>query len=215
MATIRVLIVDDHVLFADAIRVSLQRAGFAALVATTGHEAVDLVRRDPPEVVLLDIGLPDQSGLVVGRAIRDLAPDVRIIALSGLDDPRLAQEAVRMGFSGYLTKNVPISRVISALKEALEGRPVGARGVSFRSNGGTTDSTELIAQQLTNREREVLGLLVEGLSGEAIARKLDVSGNTVRTHVQNILSKLQVHSRLEAASLAVRHRLLDVGDARR
>ena len=215
MAAIRVLIVDDHVLFADAIRVSLQRAGFSALVATTGHEAVDLVRRDPPEVVLLDIGLPDQSGLVVGRTIRDLAPGVRIIALSALDDPRLAQEAVRIGFTGYLTKNVPVSQLVAALRKALEGRSVGAGGVSFRSNGGDADRAELIAHQLTNREREVLGLLVEGLSGDAIARKLDVSGNTVRTHVQNILSKLQVHSRLEAATLAVRHRLLDVGDARR
>jgi DNA-binding NarL/FixJ family response regulator len=188
-------------------------------VATTGREAVEIVRRDPPDAVLIDIGLPDQSGLVVGRTILELLPGARVLALSALHAPRLAEEAARVGFSGYLTKQVPISRVVEALEGGLDGRPVVSNGAPYRSNGGSYRSNgsrmDLIAEQLTNREREVLGLLVEGLPGEAIARRLGVSGNTVRTHVQNILSKLQVHSRLEAATLAVRHRLLVDGGSRR
>ena len=213
MAAIRVLIVEDHKLFADALRANLENAGFNVVgVATTGGEAIDIARRDPLDAVLIDIGLPDQSGLVVGRTIRDLLPTARILALSALDDPRLAEKASRVGFNAYLTKHVPMSRVVDALEGAIDRRPIASNGVTHRSNRSPMD---LIAQQLTNREREVLSLLVEGMSGEAIARRLDVSGNTVRTHVQNILSKLQVHSRLEAATLAVRHRLLDVGDTRR
>jgi len=168
--------------------------------------------RDRPDAVLIDIGLPDQSGLLVGRTIRDLLPDARILALSALRDSRVAEEAARLGFSGYLTKHVPISRVVGALRGETDLRPVATNGVAYKRNGNRMD---LIAEQLTNRERDVLRLLVEGLPGEAIARRLNVSSNTVRTHVQNILSKLQVHSRLEAATLAVRHRLLDGGDPSR
>jgi len=212
-AGIRVLIVDDHKLFAEALRASLEVAGFdVAGVATSGHEAVDMARRCPPDAVLIDIGLPDQSGLVVGRTMRELLPGARILALTALDDRRVAEEASSLGFSGYLTKHVPVSLVVEALTGSLDGRWVVSNGVAFKRNGSRMD---LIAEQLTRREREVLRLLVDGLAGEAIARRLDVSGNTVRTHVQNILSKLQVHSRLEAATLAVRHRLLDVGGSRR
>jgi len=213
VAAIRVLIVDDHLLFADAIRASLERAGFDVIgIATTGQDALVFARQDPPDVWVIDIGLPDQSGLAVGRTIRELIPGARILALSALDDPRLAQEAARVGFSAYLTTDVPISDVLQALRGALDGMPAAPYRVARRSNEGPID---LVARQLTDREREVLALLVEGLSGEAIARRLDVSRNTVRTHVQNILSKLQVHSRLEAATLAVRHRLLEVGGSRR
>jgi two-component system, NarL family, nitrate/nitrite response regulator NarL len=181
-------------------------------VATTGQDALVFARQDPPDVWVIDIGLPDQSGLVVGRLIRELLPGARILALSALDDPRLAQEAARVGFSAYLTKDVPISEVLEALKGALDGGPAAPYRTARR---GRESPIDLVARQLTDREREVLALLVEGLPGEAIARRLGVSRNTVRTHVQNILSKLQVHSRLEAATLAVRHRLLEVGGSRR
>lgn len=180
-------------------------------VATRGDEAVEMARRDPPDAMLIDIGLPDQSGLLVGQTIRELLPEARILALSALDDRRLAEEAARVGFSGYLTKHVPISQVVDALWGVLDRRRTPSNGaIAYKSNDSHMD---LIAEQLTRREREVLKLLVEGLAGEAIARRLGVSGNTVRTHVQNILSKLQVHSRLEAATVAVRHRLLD-GESR-
>jgi two-component system nitrate/nitrite response regulator NarL len=196
------------------LKASLEHAGFeVAGIATSGRQALEMVLPDPPDVLLIDIGLPDESGLAVGKKIRELVPGARMLALTALDDPRLAQQSSRMGFSGYLTKDIAVSRVVAALWAVLEGRSVRSNGMAAqRGNGSHMD---LLAQQLTTREREVLGLLVEGLGGQAIGRRLGVSSNTVRTHVQNILSKLQVHSRLEAATLAVRHRLLDVGLSRR
>jgi DNA-binding NarL/FixJ family response regulator len=159
--------------------------------------------------VLVDLGLPDQSGLVVGKEIREVAPEAKILILTALNDPRLVEEAQRSGFDGYLSKDTPVPQFAAAVQAVFDGRSVFPNGGSaHRSNGSYAD---LLAQQLTSREREVLSLLVEGLGGEAIAKRLGVSGNTVRTHVQNILSKLQVHSRLEAATFAVRHGVVEVG----
>lgn len=234
------MIVDDHRLFADVIQATLGDAGFEVSgVAATGDEAIGMVRTDPPDIVLMDIGLPDQSGLVVGKTIRNLVPETRIVALTAIGDHRLAEEAWRAGFDGFLTKDTPVSQFVATLRDLIEGRSVSP-GVCSGNHSGNGNGNhgngngnhhngnwkygegneernhiDLLAGQLTKREREVLALLVEGLAGQAIARRLDVSGNTVRTHVHNILSKLQVHSRLEAATVAVRHQLLDIVGSRR
>jgi two-component system nitrate/nitrite response regulator NarL len=197
-------------LFAEAIRVALEDLGEEVLgVVTTGEEAVASVRRTRPDIVLMDIALPDQSGLAVGGAILGEWPDMKIIALTALSDRTAVEEALRIGFRGYITKDTPVAQFVNSLQSVLDGHivlphrlgPTGKRSAA-------EDEVALLADQLTAREREVLGLLVEGADGLTVAMKLGISRNTVRTHVQNILMKLQVHSRLEAATFAVRHRLV-------
>jgi DNA-binding NarL/FixJ family response regulator len=204
---IRVLIVDDHRLFADAIMTTLQDHGIEVLdIASSGAEAVTLTRRYLPEVVLLDIGLPDRSGLSVGQELLDDSPDTRIIALTGIEDPQLAREAARVGFRGYLRKDANVQEFVDAVRRTLSGEMVFPNGYNrfIRRKPAYEETTD----SLSNRELQVLALLAEGASSQRIAEALDISTNTVRTHVQSILTKLQVHSRLQAVAFAIRHDLL-------
>ena len=197
-------------MFAEAIRSALDDAGMEAVgVVTTGRAALAFLEDDRPDVILLDLGLPDRSGLAVGREILELWPEAKLMVLTALDDPKAVEEAMRAGFRGYLTKDTPVSRFVSSIEAIVSGQEVFPhRGAQRMRRPGSNDSVWLLISQLTPREREVLGLLVEGADGRTIATRLGISRNTVRTHVQSILTKLQVHSRLEAATLAVRHRVV-------
>ena len=209
----RVLLVDDHTLFAEAIRLAIETRGMEVVdVVHTAEHALPAVRRFRPDLVLVDIGLPDGSGLVVGEAILEEVPDTKVMVLSALDDPNTVREALRVGFHGYIMKNTSVARLMQAIEAALGGEVVVTRALATRVAGARSaeeQAVELSAGQLTRREREVLALLVDGASGRSIAQALEISPNTVRTHVQSILTKLQVRSRLEAASFAVRHRIVD------
>ena len=210
MAAIRILIVDDHKLFADAISPALQRQGIDVVgIATNGAEALDAVRRDLPDGVLIDIGLPDRSGLVVGSEILEERPSTVVIAVTALEDARMVREAARAGFQGFLTKSTNLRQFVHEVRAVLGGEAVFPRG----GGGGASPirKTPLVADQLTAREREVLALLSRGARSQTIADALGIAPNTVRTHVQNILSKLQVHSRLEAVAFAVRHGVVVAG----
>jgi DNA-binding NarL/FixJ family response regulator len=169
---------------------------------------LDTYARLRPDVVLLDLGLPDESGLAVGKALVSTWPDARIIALTALDDPTAVSEALAIGFRGYLTKDTAVDRFIAAIDTVMQDQIVLPQRIRNRARSGMDEHAALLVSQLTVREREVLGLLTAGLDGPAIARRLGVSRNTVRTHVQSILTKLQVHSRLEAAAFARHHRLV-------
>lgn len=212
MTPTRVLIVDDHGLFAEAIRLTLDANGVEVVgIANTVEEGLDAVHRLRPEVALVDIGLPDGSGIDLGERILAERPETKVIALSALGDPRAVRDALRVGFHGYIIKDTSISRFITAIEAVLGGEVVVPRALAPRVAGKQSSDEEAVAllvDQLTPRERQVLELLVEGASGQAIARALGISPNTVRTHVQNVLTKLQVRSRLEAATFAVRHRIV-------
>jgi two-component system nitrate/nitrite response regulator NarL len=200
--------VDDHRLFADAVRPTLEELAMDVSTATSGAEAIEAVTAEPYDLVLLDLGLPDEGGVSVGRKILEARPHTVLVAVTAIDDPRAVKEALDAGFRGYVTKDVRIQRFVAAIRAALEGEVVVPRRTATAVTGTRSAEerhAELLARQLTRREEEVLALLVEGARGEEIGRRLSISSHTVRTHVQSILTKLQVHSRLEAATFAVRH----------
>ena len=209
----RLLIVDCHVLFADLLRFSLETFGMTVLpVVTTGDDALDAVDHHLPSLVLLEIDLPTTSGLSVGKSILEHHPQAKVVALSDAGDPRTAREAIEMGFHGYLTKDMPVGQLMTALGAVLDGQVVIPRALAGPASGGKWPEDRhmhLIVDQLTAREREVLAMLVEGASSQEIARRLFVSLHTVRSHVQSVLTKLQVHSRLEAVAFAVQHEIIE------
>jgi two-component system nitrate/nitrite response regulator NarL len=208
----KALLVDDHVLFAEAVRPTLERMGFEVRVLTNGDAAVSAARNDPPDLVLLDLGLPGESGLVVGRRILEEAPQARLVALTALVDAESVGRAMNLGFRGYLSKDTPVARFVTSIRSVLEGDlvfPGRHARAAMAPDRRHNESAQLLARQLTPREREVLVMLVEAAPGGEIARSLGISRNTVRTHIQSVMSKLQVHSRLEAAAFAARHRLVE------
>lgn len=207
MAAIRVLIVDDHALFVDALRPTLRRIGFDEIEhVTRGEDAMAKILAKPTELALVDLGLPDRSGLSVGSDILKSSAETKVVVLTALDDHRTERRALHAGFHGYVTKDTPVAAFVSAITSVMQGQGIYPNGHrADRVYEGEEGDARLLAEQLTARERQVLGLLVQGVSGEELADRLGISANTVRTHVQSILTKLQVHSRLEAATFAVRH----------
>jgi two-component system nitrate/nitrite response regulator NarL len=209
-AELRVLIVDDHQLFAEAVQITLEDYGMEVEgIATTAEEGLRRARAMKPDVILLDIGLPDRSGLSLGQTLIEELPETKIIGVTALDDSRTIDEARRIGFSGYLTKDTPVAQFARSLRTAVGGTVVISRP-RHTPQDEHEDDVALLARQLTPRELQVLALLVEGMSSKGIARTLSISTNTVRTHIENILTKLQVRSRLEAVAFAVRHRIVSL-----
>jgi DNA-binding NarL/FixJ family response regulator len=188
-------------------------------IVTTGGEAMEAARELEPDLVLIDVGLPDENGIAVGTKLVVEHPETRVVALTALADGNLVREALQAGFSGYITKDTQADMFVRAVQGVLDGQivvPERLGKTAFEPAAVEVSSLErstagLLARQLTPRELEVLEMLARGAGGGEIAQRLGVSPNTVRTHVQGILSKLQVHSRLEAAAFAVRHQLVKVG----
>lgn len=188
-------------------------------VAATGEEALEVCRREHPELALVDLGLPDMGGIAVGKTILEGWPQTIVLAVTGLRDPATVKEVLRAGFHGYVTKDTPLSQFATAIQAALEGQIVVPKrpAATTRATSRTPEERDaaLLAAQLTPRELEVLALLVGGGDNAQLARALHLSANTVRTHVQSILTKLQVRSRLQAAAFAVKHQIVEVPGQRR
>ncbi len=201
----KTLIVDDHRLFAEVLRASLEDLGLDLLPpASDGAEAMIALRTRAPELVLIDLGLPDINGLELGRRMLAERPGLKMVVVTALPDTDAVTEAMRLGFSGYVTKDTPLLQFMASVRSVLDGQVV----VTHRPAPQLTlieDGEAFLLQQLTPRERDVLALLMEGAGAADIAGRLSVSRNTVRTHVQNILMKLQVHTRLQAVAFASRH----------
>ncbi|HEX2024936.1 MAG TPA: response regulator transcription factor [Actinomycetota bacterium] len=210
----RILVVDDHALFTDAILPTLRGMGWDVVdVVRRGDDAIETALREHPDVVMVDLGLPDMGGLAVGTRILAELPGTKVIALTGRRDEGAVKEVRAAGFHGFLTKDIPLPKFPEALAAAMRGEVVVFQRplVESRPVADVDREAELLARQLTPREREVLALLVEGSDNAHIARELSVSANTVRTHVQSILTKLGVRSRLQAAAFAVKHGVVPVG----
>jgi len=210
--TRRALIVDDHRLFAEAVALILERLGFDVSSVVDAQEATVQVSATRPSLIVIDIGLPGEDGLSLGRRLLEEDGDLTVIAVTAADDPGLATTCLQAGFQGFVTKDTSVPRFERAVRAALDGQAVIPKRLIPSMGGadrGIAGSADLLARHLTPREREVLSLLVAGANGKEIASRLVISANTVRTHVQSILTKLQVHSRLEAAAFAVHQGLID------
>lgn len=206
---IRVLLVDDHDMVRRGLAIflkgfdDLEQAGEAA----NGAEAVRRCTETGPDVVLMDLMMPVMDGLAATRVLREQFPAVRVIALTSFRDDGLVQRALQAGAMSYLLKNVSADDLAASIRAAYAGRRTLAPEV-------TQDLIDAAARppvpepDVSPREREVLALMVQGLSNTAIAERLVVSPSTVKTHVSSILSKLGATSRTEAATLAVQHRLV-------
>jgi NarL family two-component system response regulator LiaR len=176
--------------------------------ASSGEEAVRLCDRVRPDVVLMDLVMPGMDGAQTTRAIRERCPTIQVIALTSFKEQELVEGALEAGAIGYLLKNVSAEELARAIREAHVGRPTLAPEAAQALIQARREPTK-IGFDLTEREREVLALLIEGLNNPEIAERLIVSRSTIKFHVSSILSKLGVASRTEAVALAVKEGLLD------
>lgn len=212
---IRVLLVDDHRLLTDALARSvadesdIEIVGIAATVAEA-----KAIARDRLDVVLMDYRLPDGTGADATRAIKARWPSAKVVMLTAQSDDETILESIHAGADGYLTKDRAVEEVVGAVRAAHAGDTLLPRSVIFGIARRVAASRDRALDRppidpLTPRELEVLRALAEGLSTADISERLFIAPNTLRTHVQNIMSKLHVHSKLEAVAFALRHRLVE------
>lgn len=214
--TIRVAICDDQDLVRDGLQAILSTAPGIEVVgeASNGTEAVELVADRQPDVVLMDLKMPGQTGVTATRIIADRFPDVRVLVLTTYDAPEWVNDAIRAGAAGYLLKDTPRDRLIDAIRGTADGKthvdPTVAGQLFDRvSSGAAPDADSTVAADLSARELDVLRELGRGLTNAEIATKLFLSEGTVRNYVSAVLSKLGVGDRTQAAVLAIRHGLVD------
>ena len=205
----RVVLCDDHRMFVDALAVVLQARGYQVVACTTTPAAaVEAVRRQPVDVCLLDLQFPEGSGVTAIGEIRSVSPNTRVVVLTGFTDAGLLNRALLAGASGVAVKSEDVDAIIHVLERvhrgelAVQGPAVRAIGLLAARGHGRR------AVQLTRREQQVLERLVQGEATKTLARNLGLGYSTIRTYIQNILSKLGVHSKLEAVALAVREGLV-------
>ena len=206
---IRVMIVDDHAVVRSGLGAFLLAFDDLELVAeaTGGADAVRKCTKNRPDVVLMDLVMPEMDGAAATRAIRQVCPNVQVIALTSFKEDDLVQGALKAGAIGYLLKNLTADQLADAIRAAKAGRPTLAPEAA-QALIHTATKPQQVGHDLTDPEREVLALMVEGLNNPDIADRLVVSRSTVKFHVSSILSKPGVTSRTEAVVLAVQSKLV-------
>lgn len=199
--TTRVQIVDDHFLFADALGSVIRQLPEYEVVgiAQSGAQAISIARTSRPDVILLDYHLPGYDAAELIPRLRQLSPESRIVVLTSDTSDATLMRGLRAGVEGYLTKERALDDVLDALRRVAAGERYLTDEQEARTRALSGEGT---GDALTERELEILGLLALGREAQAIADQLTISPNTVRTHLQNIFSKLGVHSKLEAVAAA-------------
>jgi two-component system, NarL family, response regulator LiaR len=206
---IRVMLVDDHAMVRRGLATFLKVFDDLELAgeASSGEAAIQVCGKIQPDVILMDLMMPEMDGATATRLIRQQFPRVQVIALTSYKEEKLVQSVLEAGAIGYLLKDVSADDLARAIRAAHSGRatlaPEAAQALVNAANQPT-----IPGQDLTGREREVLALMVEGLNNTQIAARLVVSPSTIKTHVSNILYKLEVTSRSEAVALALRSGLV-------
>ncbi len=209
--TIRVMLVDDHNVVRSGLATFLRAYEDLELVgeAKNGLEAVHLCHQKKPEVILMDLMMPEMDGIAATQAILADYPDVKIIAMTSFEDEQLVHGVLAAGAISYLLKNVTSEELAKAIRDAASGRttlsPEAARALVQ-----ATRPTKQPTFDLTEREMEVLNLVVQGKSNQQIADGMVISLATVKAHISNILSKLQVSSRAEAIAYAIKNKIVSL-----
>ena len=204
----RLLVCDDHRLLLDALSMALTDNGHAVVAtALDPDEAVEAAREHQPDVCLLDVYFPDGNGLSAIGRIHEVSPDTKVVMLAGSTGVALVSDAIAQGAQGFISKAKPIEAVIEAIEMAHRGyTAVDPLVLQEALRPHPQDDDPLwVLKFLTHREWEVLRCIMDGLSTQQMADRLGVQRGTVRTHVQNLLTKLSVHSRLQAAAMMTAH----------
>jgi len=215
MARIRLLLVDDHEVVRSGLKMLLENESDLKIAgeANTGGQALEMVETLNPDVVIMDITLPDISGIDVTRRIKDAHPNVAVVALTIHEDQQYFFEMLQVGASGYVPKRAAPDDLITAIRAAHRGEmyiyPSLAKHLvgDFLSRSGDDDTKETMTG-LTPREQEVLSLLAEGKTNDEIARLLSISVHTVARHRENLMGKLGLHNRSELVKYAIRKGLI-------
>lgn len=206
---IRVMLVDDHTMVRRGLATFLKVFDDLELAgeAESGQAAIQLCAKLQPDVILMDMVMPDMNGATATRAIRERFPKVQVLALTSFKEEELVKSALEAGAIGYLLKDVSADDLVRAIRAAHAGRatlsPEAAQALVHAAS-----QPPVPGYDLTERERAVLALMVEGLNNTQIAGRLTVSPSTIKSHVSNILAKLGVTSRTEAVTLALRNRII-------
>jgi two-component system nitrate/nitrite response regulator NarL len=212
----RLVVCDDHALLLQAMEIALTGLGHEVVgVATDPDEAARLVAEHRPDVCLLDVNFPGGSSLSVVAQLRETSPETKVVMLSAESAPALVIQAIEAGAAGFVRKDQPIQRVLESLELAIDGHLAVEPDLlqsALRTKASGDDPLWALGF-LTDREWQVLRCIVEGSTTAEIARTLGVRGSTARTHVQNVLTKLGVHSRLQAAALIAAHGSHDIWPA--
>jgi DNA-binding NarL/FixJ family response regulator len=212
----RVLIADDHPLFRDGLRSLLEARGIEVVgEARNGREAVERVRRLDPDVVLMDLSMPEVNGLAATRLISAAVPNVKVVILTASEDDADLFEAIKSGAQGYLFKNLDSNELFRLLEGVARGEPALTPGLARKLLGefarpAPAPRAPADRAELTDREREVLDLLVQGITtNRELAERLVVSENTVKYHLRNILDKLHLQNRAQVVAYAVRQGMVE------
>ncbi len=213
----RILIADDHALFRDGLRSLLLAQGHEVIgEAKNGREAVELARQLRPDLLLMDVQMPELDGIAATRIISAEMPEMKVVILTASEEEAKLFDAIKSGAQGYLLKNLEAETFFDLLDRAARGEPALTPALARKLLQEFAKPPEPAApapteeETLTAREREVLELMVEGVtSNRKLAKHLGLSENTVKFHVRNILDKLRLHNRAEAVGYALRKRIAD------
>lgn len=209
----RVLLCDDHQLFVDAMAVTLTAHGFTVVACTTHpSQAVEVARTQSVDICLMDVHFKDVDGIAAARDLLAVSPHTRVVMLSADHSRTTIADAMDAGAAGYVPKHERTELIIDVLRRVHAGEVV-VRATASRLESDRSARTRRLAEALTPREREVLLRLVEGQSTKEMAKEMGIRRSTARTHIQHVLSRLGVHSKLEAAVLAVHYDLVRMGPA--
>lgn len=217
----RILIADDHSLFRDGLRSLLAAQGHDVVgEARNGKEAIELSRKLLPDLVLMDVSMPELDGLSATRRLSADLPAVKVVILTASEDDATLFDAIKAGAQGYLPKDLEADDFFAMLDRAARGEPALTPALARRLLQEFAKPPEKIpeapAEELTPREREVLELMVEGVtSNRKLAKRLNLSENTVKFHVRNILDKLRLHDRAQIVGYALRKKMMDGGEGTR
>lgn len=207
---IRVMLVDDHAMVRSGLAAFLFAQEDLELVAeaSSGEQAVAICQDKQPDVVLMDLVMPGMDGATATKKIRERCPEIQVIALTSFKEQDLVEGALKAGAIGYLLKDITADELANAIRAAAAGKPTLSPEAAQVLIQATRTPADRLGFDLTERELEVLALMVEGLNNNQIAEKLVVSVSTAKFHVSSILSKLRVSSRTEAVAVALQNNLV-------